>query len=51
MSKTALAVKTDNLVASTDKLPAHLVGIDGGRGNENVVKTFRSPHQTVAEDV
>jgi len=44
MSKSAaVAVVSNNLVASTDKLPAHLVGIDGGRGNENVGNNVQIP--------
>ena len=44
MSKSAaVAVASSNLVASTDKLPAHLVGIDGGRGNENVGNNVQIP--------
>ena len=43
MSKSAVAVKMNTLVASTDKLPAHLVGIDGGRGNENVGQNVQIP--------
>jgi hypothetical protein len=42
-SSAAVAVATNNLVASTDKLPAHLVGIEGGRGNENVGQNVQIP--------
>ena len=41
---TAVAIKTDKLVASVDKLPAHLKSIDGaGRGNENVGQNVQIP--------
>lgn len=46
MSKSAVVVEDktmNNLVASTDKLPTHLVGIDGGRGNENVGQNVQIP--------
>ena len=44
MSKSAVAVATNNLVASTDKLPAHLKAVHGpGRGNENVGQTVQIP--------
>lgn len=42
-SSTAVAV-TDNLVASTDTLPAHLKAVEGsGRGNENVGQNVQIP--------
>lgn len=43
MSK-SVAVATSNLVASTDKLPAHLQAVEGvGRGNENVGQNVQIP--------
>ena len=44
MSKSAVALATNNLVASTDTLPAHLKAVDGpGRGNENVGQNVQIP--------
>ena len=44
MSKSAVAVAPNSLVASTDTLPAHLKAVEGaGRGNENVGQNVQIP--------